>query len=544
MPAKPARHAEESVPTAFPNLEARKKRRESFLQRGSTGQSDAMEYEGRNMASEAKPISTHPSKLGAKRKFNVREGDQRKASINEEDFPNNNAKSNSYGETVESGTDLKISPMAPGSVTSSRVREQRKPEKIKDINFSSTRRVLGPKSVNSDPQSPAKLTRTLSKDKGLQRKDDVVKRIRDRRYEKDRPNIDKVEKIVKDFENSDTQNIANISLPPKTPAIPGLDLFSPSTSDPLEQRPESQDTPPPPDLGPNTGTGSFGRTSRRSKGSVSYTEPNLRDKMRRPTKDLIDAVGTEDKLKQDSFDKVVGVPSSNCQLEGMRIKQEDDDDEGSRLVWKTKPIKESKSQQQRLQAEKTSPLSQKANLPAADLPASVMTDRRRRASSLVRKDDDGIRKEQGSGAGTVIAALSGATYRKKNGAEVTETKDEGIVESDQETEGRISVFDFTSSSPEHPGGENIAQQGLAKPLRVARRHSSVSTFSEHGRGPITISRRRREAVIADKGDPNKANESEMPSATSMTVPDVTKEASQGSIGRSERAANRRRSMVV
>lgn len=35
------------------------------------------------------------------------------------------------------------------------------------------------------------------------------------------------------------------------------------------------------------------RSSRRSRGSVSYAEPNLRDKMRRPTKQLVDAVAGE-----------------------------------------------------------------------------------------------------------------------------------------------------------------------------------------------------------------------------------------------------------
>ena len=51
----------------------------------------------------------------------------------------------------------------------------------------------------------------------------------------------------------------------------------------------SRDIPPSPDLGADT-TGSFNRGLKRPKGNVSYTEPNLRDKIRRPTRDPIDTV--------------------------------------------------------------------------------------------------------------------------------------------------------------------------------------------------------------------------------------------------------------
>ena len=540
--AKPPIQTEENAPaTLFANLEARKKRRESILQRDSTSKSDGTERESQNMALEAKPGTNHPLKSGAKRKFNVRdEDDQMRASTNENDFQNSDAKFDPYSETIKSRSNFKTLSIGSESVMSKKAREQRKSEKIKDINPSNTRRVLGPKSVNSDPQSPAKQARSVSNDKGLQKRDDIVKRIRDRNHGKDKQTISNCEKTLKTNEGLNSQDAAALAIPPKTPAVPGLDLFSPSTSDPSEQRPELRDTPPPPDLGPDTGTGSFGRASRRSKGGVSYAEPNLRVKMRRPTEDLIDAVGAEEKLRLNNFDRVASESSLDNQLQGTRIKQEDN--EGSGLMWKTKPVQGSKSQQQRLQAEKTSPLGKKTNPPAADLPASVMTDRRRRASSLARKGDEGLQKEQGSSASTVIAALSGATHRKRNEAEATETMEEGCIESNrQESEGRTSVFDFTSSSPEHPGEDKSAQPGAAKPLRVARRHSSVSTFSDPGRGSITVSRRRREISTSNRSDPDKTNE---PSTATVTASGATKEVAQGSIGRSERAASRRRSMMV
>ncbi|KJR86968.1 shugoshin family protein [Sporothrix schenckii 1099-18] len=58
---------------------------------------------------------------------------------------------------------------------------------------------------------------------------------------------------------------------------------------------EGRDTPPPADISSH---GETSRPNRRSRASVSYAEPNLRDKMRRPTKELFDAVAGEGKYVQ------------------------------------------------------------------------------------------------------------------------------------------------------------------------------------------------------------------------------------------------------
>ncbi|KAI0809334.1 hypothetical protein GGR55DRAFT_170261 [Xylaria sp. FL0064] len=59
------------------------------------------------------------------------------------------------------------------------------------------------------------------------------------------------------------------------------------------QRKEMNDTPPPVDI---SSKGETTRANRRARAAVSYAEPNLRDKMRRPnTKQLFDAVSSEKK---------------------------------------------------------------------------------------------------------------------------------------------------------------------------------------------------------------------------------------------------------
>jgi len=55
----------------------------------------------------------------------------------------------------------------------------------------------------------------------------------------------------------------------------------------------SNDTPPPADI---SSTGETSRPTRRARIPISYAEPNLRDKMRRPTKELFDAVSGEGKF--------------------------------------------------------------------------------------------------------------------------------------------------------------------------------------------------------------------------------------------------------
>ena len=57
----------------------------------------------------------------------------------------------------------------------------------------------------------------------------------------------------------------------------------------------------PPELTEMTETTATARPSRRRGAVVSYAEPNLRDKMRRPTKELIDAVGKNGSRRSSSF---------------------------------------------------------------------------------------------------------------------------------------------------------------------------------------------------------------------------------------------------
>ena len=321
----------------------------------------------------------------------------------------------------------------------------------------------------------------------------------------------------------------SLEAPPETPAPPLLELFSPELSEPSAARAESRDTPPPPELGPDTGTGSFGRASRRPKGNVNYAQPNLRDKMRRPTKELIDAVGAEERAR---IAKVEGdVPNS------VFIKQEDDAD--AMPTWKTN----APNNDDRIRPEPRSPLDNKIG--AAELPASVITERRRR--TIVPTINEAIDPvKPASGAASAIAALAAGTQRTKRREEDEISRDMDREEQTREPIERTSIYEFTGSSPVEPSGKPVCdtgQEALAKTIRSSRRHSSVPASTEPGKGSIMISRRRRE-TLATKESGDNAEKAEGQISRTKSVLNLGPGSDEPAAGRGERAASRRRSMMV
>ena len=136
------------------------------------------------------------------------------------------------------------------------------------------------------------------------------------------------------------------SLPPKTPAADTI--FSPPSTEPSTSRPESKDTPPPGDLSLGQ-AGMIARPSRRSRPQVSYKEPSLNTKMRRPGKELVDAV-TVDLSRRTSVEP----PTSASSSAHVSIKGEQKEDE-----WK--PLGAIGSLRGRDSTEAGSPLRQKAD---------------------------------------------------------------------------------------------------------------------------------------------------------------------------------------
>lgn len=393
-------------------------------------------------------------------------------------------------------------------------------------------------SINTDPaNSPAKL-KNNGKDKVAEAKDDLAKLVRERNRQKDQAHITKRATSTKDQEPdiAGTAVMKPAEPPPETPAPPLNDFFSPISSGPSAARPELQDTPPPPDLGPDTGTGSFGRGSRRPRGDVNYVQPNLRDKMRRPTAELIDAVGAEERARQARAERETSG--------SIFIKQEEGAD--ALPIWKTNDPQEC----QRTRDEPASPLINKTAGSTADLPSNVITERRRRTILPARSNDAEVPAKPASGASSTIAALTAGSHRPKRREEDKAHHVEKIEEDIQEKVERLSIYDFTGSSPADAGahgGSNEATGEPSLPTRSSRRHSTVPSSFEEGKGSILISRRgeRRKENVRDwkrEGNAEKGDGRPLSRTRSVIEPGSGDEAV--AMGRGERAASRRRSMML
>ena len=509
------------------DADARKKRRESFHQ-VNAAQTNAADGNANDPARD--PVATQPLKSSAKRKFNVRDGEGKHPIPRDSSTQRQRQVAEKATDTTRSQeTDRK----RPGQHVVTR-RDEVGTFGGNRTNAGGHRKPLGPKSVNSNLSSPVKKVQDTIKQERVSSQEDLVKPTRARGSSKE--SAATMGSI--NFTTKDLNTVDNVELPPKTPAIEGLDLFSPSVSDPSERRPERGDTPPPPDLGADS-TGSFGRGSRRSRGSVSYAEPNLRDKMRRPTKDLIDAVSTGERSRQAASNKRESeISSLEVDMAVLDIKSAAPLE--VQPVWRTKPVQESRSQQERQRTETTSPLGKKATSPAAALPASVVTDRRRGSSSLSRRIDDGASMALGNGSGTSIAALSAASQRQQ--CKDNQLGGRGSVsDSTSHDPLEANIFDFTSSSPEKH--DKAGKQGeQAKPMRVSRRHSTVAALGEHGKGSLRISRRKRESVVesteAIDSPASEESNSQPRQAQDVMAPEIE------SGGSTSRGTSRRRSMMI
>lgn len=243
---------------------------------------------------------------------------------------------------------------------------------------------------------------------------------------------------------------------PETP-VPETELTAPNTPD-HHAAPVSRDTPPP------GGMGEAARPSRRARPAISYAEPNLRDKMRRPTKELFDAVAGEGKFKgrssmappdtaqkDDTTSSAIRPPSSSKGKESLRA--EDGTSAADMAV--------AKEASRRANALSPTPgaardMGQKET-EKEDLPSSITTQRRKRGSSM------GLSSMDGLVARTTSAAPISLVDKPKETIQASHDGD---------------VYDFESSSP--VSGEKTIN--VRPPGRQSRASAS---YRENDSGSLT-----------------------------------------------------------
>lgn len=243
---------------------------------------------------------------------------------------------------------------------------EKKPQ-ITEVTIMRPRKPLAEKSANDDLVSPKKMVPSTT-----------TGNLKETVTESDKANAPlKKKKVVPIKLTVPLLEPPSVIKPPQEPETPSADpghVF-PDTPEPKSAKENpAKDTPPPADISVH---GETSRPSRRVRASISYAEPNLRDKMRRPTKELFDAVSGEGKFIRsssahpsgsvslsksniDGYESELGLPKQPTDVEGAI------EDEVARGLNAASPL---------LQREPTK------GQPRADLLDSAVTERRRGPSS-------------------------------------------------------------------------------------------------------------------------------------------------------------------
>ncbi|KAJ0162442.1 Shugoshin [Colletotrichum tanaceti] len=317
------------------------------------------------------------------------------------------------------------------------------------------RKPLSAKSTNDDMASPVKSAKAAA-DNGTAPEKPRPRAARERAAQKIREEAEH-----KPEPEPEPLEVPLASPPPPAPVVDVLPstetvsmeavLLSPASPEPTSRMslPSVRDTPPPTDISSH---GETSRPSRRARASVSYAEPNLRDKMRRPTKELYDAVTGQTRYLQRSG-------SANAEqllAEGIPVVKREPSDDGS---WRQIPATLSPSRQAIQRDNNTHIPADGKNTPEPIL-SVAKPPRKKRSSSMMSgsiSENEGQRPSQ--------QPSSGSTSLEK-------------VVSSQPTpspERDLDPYEFTTSTP-GSDTSRVEPKENAAPVRhtkSSRRLSSV-----------------------------------------------------------------------
>ena len=253
-------------------------------------------------------------------------------------------------------------------------------------------------------------------------------------------------------------------------------LIAPDTPDRAAPRDVARDTPPPADI---SSSGEISRPSRRARAAISYAEPNLRDKMRRPTKELLDAVAGEGKFihRPSKADDVLGL--SNPTLEETPLSRAADttrlETTGKESPRRTSPV---------------SPAAKTVRSPDV-LPVTISTERRKRPSSASRE--------------SLTAPEGPETSKSISGDKIRTSTD--MADTAIKTQRRSDVYDFSSSSPMTEPRERPEDAEFKLPASSSRnskkstslnRHTSVETLQASSKQRASGSRKRASMIATER----------------------------------------------
>ncbi|QGI89083.1 hypothetical protein CEK26_000298 [Fusarium fujikuroi] len=317
-----------------------------------------------------------------------------------------------------------------------------------------TRKPLAAKSTNDDLTSPKKSSKPVVTDEVAAAKTDLVR-----------------SKASQERPKSRSKTLAPITIetvlqPPTAPEVveatcglttPFTDpaLLSPNSPDTAaSQEPGRGGTPPPGDVNASREPA---RPSRRNRTAVSYAEPNLRDKMRRPTKEMLDAVAGEGKYARRSS-VAEQAPDTT------RTKRENSTEES----WKNLPNANAANTENEPGSIPDSPLAGKGSSP--EIPKPIVMRGGRRTSMMIQD----------------IVASSETSHEDGEVKEETVSDTTGVSE--------VDVYEFTLSSPQNDEEASADIKKKVTTRRPSRRVSSA-VHTEDGAGARERASSRRRSMM-------------------------------------------------
>lgn len=508
-------------PIISTNLEQRKKRKDSMVA------SDIR----RNSRLElpAKRENTGTLKSGAKRKLSAREDEELESTNAKDidDFQFTRISTEERAKTKSAVSSAKENTKPLKDVMSSKGLSKDKPALAP-----STRKVLAAKSVNNSPKKGA-TSRNSNHDGIKPGKLNLFKES----LSKEMPSEDKKMENIEPFQQAmqPALQVFNMQAEPETPAP--VDIFSPLSSHPSTNvRVESRDTPPPSEMRESA---EGQRPSRRARNSISYAEPNLRDKMRRPGKEFVNAVTADGKVRAIRVDEEAGPTTIS------KIKAEAESED----AWKQLSTASNTDH---------SPLTSKASAPLPDMLPSNITDHRRRRESILYLTESG---SSGSGSKSVAELLAESRKIKAKSKEQS-TKGDDIKAALED----MDIYEFQGSPRRDSEEPKVIKEEKSDRAssRFSRRASAVPLGDQDfeparkfsaSTGPSQSGSRRRQSALPSSSIARSASaqghESER-DTTDSSDKSLRKSVSSTSMAgtaasnanRSDTISSRRRSMML
>jgi hypothetical protein len=409
------------------------------------------------------PTLAHPARAGAKRKFGDQENDGFTV-LKQTDKP---TKASNVADKARTLQDLHKRKSVKDPATGKR--DVRDRSVAADAQVFNPRKALSAKSTNDSPRKVTQptafdISKPLTKPSALEsaKKTHPADAAAEKRISR-APKKSLAIVQIPPPQDQPSAPASTITIPePETP-LPELDLVTPNTPEP-RSAPTSRDTPPP-------GMGEAARPSRRARPAISYAEPNLRDKMRRPTKELFDAVAGEGKFKartsiaapgtaQKAADQIGSAARAASSTKG---KENGQPEEGMSAV-EMAVAKEASRRESALSPTPGAHQKDVYDLHAGDeeLPNTITTQRRKRGSSM------GVSSTDSLATGNTMTGTLNFEPKQSNAAPAAEDG---------------NVYDFESSSP-------LPEEKKEEPeppiVRTQPRKSRASaSFQGTGSGSLT-----------------------------------------------------------